>query len=83
MIAHWQDQEEGKQVSERAGEGEPVFVLRHTYPDAEQAKSAAQARLDQLSRGRSTVSLSLANGDPTPRGAITRDTDRVSIWRGW
>ena len=65
--AHWQDQEEGKRASEHAGEGEPVFVLRHTYPDAEQARSAARSRLDQLARGRSTVSLTLANGDPKLR----------------
>ena len=67
VVAHWQDQEGGKRVSERAGEGEPVFVLRHTYPDAEQAKSAAQARLARLARGRSTVSVTLASGDPKLR----------------
>ena len=67
VVAHWQDQEAGERKSERAGEGEPVFVLRHTYPDAGQAKSAAQSRLAQLARGRSTARLTLANGDPTPR----------------
>ena len=67
VVAYWQDQETGKRISERAGEGEPVFVLRHTCPDAGQAKSAAQSRLAQLARGRSTVSLTLANGDPAPR----------------
>ena len=67
VVARWQDQEEGKQVSERVGEGEPIFTLRHTYPTAEQAKSAAQSRLDRLTRGRSTVSVSLANGDPKLR----------------
>ena len=67
MVAHWQNQEEGKQVTERAGEGEPVFVLRHTYPTAKQAQSAARSRLNKLSRDRSTVSLTLANGDPTLR----------------
>lgn len=67
VVAYWQDQEAGKRISERAGEGKPAFVLRHTYPDAGQARSAAQSRLAQLARGRSTVSLSLANGDPTPR----------------
>ena len=67
VVAHWQDQEEGKQASERVGEGEPVFVLRHTYPTAEQARSAAQSRLDELARSRSTVSVTLANGDPKLR----------------
>ena len=42
-------------------------MLRHTHPDAEQAKSAARSRLDQLARGRSTVSQTLANGDPKLR----------------
>ena len=67
VVAHWQDQEQGKQASERVGEGEPVFVLRHTYPDAEQARSAARSRLNKLARGRSTVSLTLANGEPKLR----------------
>ena len=67
MVAHWQDQEAGKRKSERAGEREPVFVLRHTYPDAGQASSAAKSRLDQFARGRSTVNLTLANGDPKLR----------------
>ena len=67
VVAHWQDQEEGQQVSERAGEGEPVFTLRQTYPTAEQARSAAKSRLDQLARGRSTVSVTLANGNPRLR----------------
>ena len=67
VVAYWQDQEGGKRESERVGEGEPVFVLRHTYPNADQAKSAAQARLGQLARGGSTVSLTLANGCPKLR----------------
>ena len=65
--AHWQDQDEGKQLTERAGAGEPVFVLRHTYPDAELAQAAAHARLDQLTRGRSTVSATLYRGTPRLR----------------
>ena len=65
--AHWQDREQGKQATQRAGEGKPVLTLRHTYPDAKQAKDAARSRLEQLERGRSTVSLTLANGDPKLR----------------
>ena len=46
---------------------EPVFVLHHTYPDAEQAISAAKSRLDQLARGRSAVNVTLATGVPKLR----------------
>ena len=67
VVAYWQDQDGGKRKSERVGEGEPTFVLRHTYPDAEQARSAARSRLNQFVRGRSSVSVTLANGDPTLR----------------
>ena len=67
VVAHWQNLEKGKQATERAGEGEPVFTLRQNYPTAAQARSAAQSRLDLLSRGRSTVSVFLANGDPKLR----------------
>ncbi|MDE2667566.1 MAG: contractile injection system protein, VgrG/Pvc8 family [Acidobacteriota bacterium] len=83
--AHWQDQEEGEQVTERAGKGEPVFVLRHTYADAEQAKAAAQARLDQLARGRSTVSLTLSRGEPRLRAQsrVTLEGFRSGINGEW
>ena len=67
VVAYWQDQEAGKRISERAGEGEPVFVLRHTYATPEQARSAARSRLNRLARGHSSVSVTPTNGDPKLR----------------
>jgi len=50
-----------------------VFVLRHTCPDAEQATAAGQARLDQLARSHSTVSVTLAVGNPRLRSQTEGD----------
>ena len=64
VVAHWQDVAAGKQVAEHAGEGEPVYTLRHTYPTAEEARAAAQAKLKSLTRGQATISLTLIPGNP-------------------
>ena len=63
VVAYWQDTEQGTRAPERVGEGEPAFTLRHTYPTAAQAASAARSRLNQLNRGKSTASLTLSLGD--------------------
>ena len=42
-----------------AGNGEPVFSLRRTFPDAAQAEAAASRKLAALKRGVSTLSLTL------------------------
>ena len=65
VLAHWQNVEVGQQVTERVGDGEPVFTLRHAYPTAEEARAAAQAKLNGLTRGLGTLSLTLKPGDPT------------------
>ena len=65
VLAHWQDVEAGQQVTERVGDGEPVFTLRHTYPTAEEARAAAQAKFNALTRGLATINLTLKPGDPT------------------
>ncbi len=65
VLAYWQDLEGGERMPERVGDGEPVFTLRHAYPTAEEARAAAQAKLNALSRGNATISLTLKPGDPT------------------
>ena len=65
VLAHWQDLEAGQQVTERVGDGEPVFTLRHAYPTAKEARAAAQAKLNALNRGQGTLSLTLKPGEPT------------------
>lgn len=57
--AYYLDDETQERTAVTAGEGSPVFSLRRTYPDAPQAEAAAAARLDALTRGTSTLSLTL------------------------
>ena len=64
VAAHWQDLEAGEKVRTRAGEGEPVYTLRHPYPNAAEAQAAAQAKLRALNRGTGTLSLTLKSGMP-------------------
>ena len=64
VAAHWQDLEAGEKVRTRAGEGEPVYTLRHPYPNAAEAQAAAQAKLRALNRGTGTLSLTLNPGMP-------------------
>lgn len=57
--AHWHDASTSERVTVMAGEGRPTYVIRHTYPDAQQALNAAQAKLKRLQRGVGSLSLTL------------------------
>lgn len=45
------------------GEGSPVKKLRHSYSTKAEAKRAAQSKLDEIKRGKSTLRISM-RGDP-------------------
>lgn len=57
--AHWQDKRGAKVQYVYAGEGEPVMYLRTPYKSQSDALSAAEAKLRQLRRGSTSLSLSL------------------------
>ncbi|ETX03580.1 MAG: hypothetical protein ETSY1_46780 (plasmid) [Candidatus Entotheonella factor] len=59
VTAQYHDTDQAKRVSVNTGAGEPVFTLRRTYPDAEQAQRAAKAKLGAFARGEATLSLTL------------------------
>ena len=59
VITHWHDSMKAERVPVRVGKGKPVYTLRHTYSDTEQATRAAQAKLEALQRGTGTLSLTL------------------------
>lgn len=59
VVAKWYNNTSAQLVSEQAGEGEPVFNIRQTYPDAAQAKAAALSKLEQLRRGNGRLSLTI------------------------
>jgi len=59
VVARWHNKSSAQLVSEQAGEGSPVFTIRQTFPDAAQAKDAAVGKLEQLRRGRASISLTI------------------------
>ncbi|WP_321392865.1 phage late control D family protein [Emcibacter sp.] len=59
VTANWQNLETGELVKELVGEGEPVYVLPGTFPDADRATAAAVAKYDELLRGKGGLSLSM------------------------
>lgn len=61
--AFWHDANNAEKQSIIVGDGEPVFAIRHSYSDAQQATAAASAKLKSLMRGIATLSLTLL-GNP-------------------
>jgi len=47
----------GKRTEVEVGTEDPAYVLRHTYPDAEQAKAAGSAKLEGFFRGEAKASF--------------------------
>ena len=61
--ARWHHRGEARARTEKAGDGEPAFTLRHEYPSKAEAKAAARARLRQLKRGARTLTCT-TGGNP-------------------
>ncbi len=61
--SYWHDTESAKKVSVMVGEGKPVFSIRHTYVNSQEAIQAASAKLESLKRGTGTLSLTIV-GNP-------------------
>lgn len=61
--AHYKDKRGAKVTYVYSGDGEPVMYLRHPFKSQQDAVSAAEAKLRQLKRGRTSLSLSIV-GNP-------------------
>ena len=57
--AHWGNRRAAKTQYVYAGSGDPVTYIRHPYKSERDALAAAEAKLRQLQRGRTSLSLSL------------------------
>ncbi|TQF69536.1 phage late control D family protein [Pseudoalteromonas luteoviolacea] len=57
--AFWHDHTTAQRQSVTVGTGEPILTLRHTYDDEQSAQRAAKAKLDAMTRGLATGSLSI------------------------
>jgi phage protein D len=61
--AHWQSKRKAAVQYVYAGAGDPVMYIRHPHKSESDALSAAEAKLRQLARGRTGLSLTLV-GNP-------------------
>ncbi len=82
--AYWQDQEAGTRQTVTVGEGAPVRKLRHAYPTEDEARSAAQARLDEAQRGKDTLKVEMP-GNPliAAEGQILAIGFRIGVRGLW
>ncbi|EYC51442.1 phage late control protein [Hylemonella gracilis str. Niagara R] len=77
--AYWQDSRAARRKSELAGSdppennGQNVKRLLPTYANQAEAQAAANAEWERLQRGKATLSLNLAEGQPllTPQAPVT------------
>lgn len=59
VTAYWTDKSDGQRKEEYAGEGAPAKALRTDYPNAAEAKAAAEAELRRIQRGKATFNLNV------------------------
>lgn len=62
--AHWGNRRAAKTQYVYAGSGDPVMYIRHPYKSERDALAAAEAKLRQLQRGRTSLNLTL-HGSPS------------------
>lgn len=82
--AYWINPQTQEREFVIAGDGAPIFSLRHGYASAEEAEAAAASKLAALARAASTLSLSLpGNAALAAEGRVTfetRDTLAAGDW---
>ena len=85
VLAHWHNTATGIRSPVLVGDGKPVYTLRHTYPDADTARSAAQGKLNALNRGLATASLTLSHGNPllAAEAKLTLSGFRTGVEGDW
>lgn len=82
--AYWHDAENADQQTVVIGEGEPTYSLRHTYPNNDEATRAATSKLQTLTRGVATLSLTvIGNANLQAEGRITVSGLRDPIHGDW
>jgi phage protein D len=64
--AYWYDSTTAQTIAVEVGEGQPIYTLRHPYPNADEAQRAATSKLDALQRGAAQLSLTVL-GNPVLR----------------
>lgn len=57
VVAYWFDEATQEKQTERAGSGEPEFVIRKTHTEQPTAQLAASAKLAELQRGKAKLNI--------------------------
>jgi phage protein D len=73
VIAHWQSVSGGKRVSVRAGAGAPSMTLKNSYASQDEARNAAESKLNSMRRGGGTVSVRGFVGNPNLSAECTAE----------
>lgn len=82
--ARWHDIESAQDIIVTIGSGQPVYVIRHAYPDASTAKAAASAKLAAFERGAATISATLpGNNLLMAEGELQVTTGRSGLVGSW
>jgi hypothetical protein len=84
VIAYWQDTGSAVRTAERAGTDDPAYTIRFTFPDPEQARAAARARLSALQRGQASLSLTTSGrSDLIAEGKLSLSGVRSGVDGSW
>lgn len=80
----WHDNDTAQDVIVTAGSDDPVYVIRHAYPDAATATAAAAAKLAAFERGAATISATLpGNNVLMAEGILQITTGRTGLTGSW
>lgn len=64
VLAYYQDVNKARRTGVTVGSGTPKLTMKNTYASKEEARQAAESRLNSLKRGGSKISISGLIGDP-------------------
>ncbi|MBU2708812.1 hypothetical protein KCM76_22655 [Zooshikella marina] len=82
--AYWFAEEKQQKIAVLVGKGEPKYILRENYKTASEAKSAANAKLNNLTRGKKSLSLTRPlSPEITPEQRITIINHKTSANGEW
>ncbi|HQR83245.1 MAG TPA: hypothetical protein PK283_10085, partial [Thiotrichales bacterium] len=81
---YYNDTKTKKREQVKTGEGEPIYQMRHTFANADQAIKAAQAKLKSLSDNQTNLSLACpGNTNLVAEGVIYLSGFRDGIDGEW
>lgn len=82
--AEWHSAAKGRRMTERAGSGTPTYRLPWLYAGPEDARQAARAKLDSLTRATATLRLEMPGDSRILSGTpLTLDGFRAGLPRTW